>query len=230
MPDPVVYMMLLVATYLLGAVPFGLLIARARGIDIRQHGSRNIGATNVGRVLGKRYGHICLALDILKGLLPTLAYGLIFVPSEPDARALGGWVTLGGVAVLGHLFPIYLGFRGGKGVATTIGVGVGIVPYFTIPMIVALLAYAGLRKATGKVSVGSLALAIVFPLAVAAYLVIQGVSWSAGWPLIAVAALLTVLIVVRHTDNIKRLLAGEELAAPTTANAPDSTAPHQDAR
>jgi len=206
-----------VAAYLLGAIPFGYFIGRARGIDIRQHGSGNIGATNVGRVLGRRWGFVCLALDILKGFGPTFAAGLALVRPPLDSVAWLQWLAVGLAAVLGHLFPVYLGFRGGKGVATTIGVAAGIYPYFTVPIAAALAAYGVVRYATGVVSAGSLALAVVFPVAVYAYWRYAGLKLADAWPLLAVSVLLGLLIIVRHRENILRLLHGQELGVRTDA-------------
>lgn len=196
--------------YLLGAIPFGVIIGRARGVDIRQHGSRNIGATNVGRVLGRKWGYLCLALDLLKGLGPTLAAKFAIVPENADAAAHGQWVLVAAATVIGHTFPVYLGFKGGKGVATTIGAALGLFPHVTIAMVVALIAYAAARYGTGIVSVGSLALAVVFPAALLAYLGLRGLPLSAHWPLVAVATVLGLLIIIRHRANIGRLLRGEE--------------------
>ncbi|MEP0845991.1 MAG: glycerol-3-phosphate 1-O-acyltransferase PlsY [Phycisphaerae bacterium] len=201
---------LALASYLLGAVPFGLLIGCARGVDVRQHGSGNIGATNVGRVLGRPWGLLCLALDVLKGFVPTFAASFLLARPPIDAWALVQWIFIAAAAVLGHTFPVYLQFRGGKGVATTIGVALGIYPYFAVPMIASLLVYAVLRYATGIVSVGSLSLALTFPLAVWGYMRYASLPGDRFWPLPAVAALLGLLIVVRHHANIARLFRGQE--------------------
>ncbi len=209
----------ILAAYLLGAIPFGLIIGLSRGVDVRTQGSKNIGATNVGRVVGSKWGKLTLALDIAKGLAPTLAYGWLVTPALPSAIDLLLWVAVGLAAVLGHLFPVYLGFRGGKGVATTIGMGLGVFPYYTVAMIVALLGYAAGRYGSGRVSVGSLALAGVFPIAVWVVMAQRGLTLVNGWPLLTIAVLLSVLIIVRHRDNIRRLLRGEEPAQqPSAAN------------
>ena len=200
----------IVAAYLVGAVPFGYLIGQAHGIDIRTRGSGNIGATNVGRVLGRRWGLICLALDLLKGFGPTFAAGVLLVTPPLDARQALLWLLVGLAPVVGHVFPVYLGFRGGKGVATTIGMALGIWPWFGIPMLAALGGYGIVRFATQVVSAGSLTLAVVFPLAVMAYCRYQGLQPVASWPFEAAAWLLCVLIVVRHRSNIARLLRGQE--------------------
>jgi glycerol-3-phosphate acyltransferase PlsY len=202
----------IVGAYLLGSVPFGLLIGLARGIDIRQHGSRNIGATNAGRVLGRKSGYLCLVLDVLKGFVPTLAASFVLIERPVDAAMLLHWILVGVAAVLGHVFPIYLKFRGGKGVATTVGVALGIFPYYTIAMGVALLLYAAVRFSTGHVSAGSLTIAAAFPAAVFVYLGVDSdTTFAVFWPLAVVSVLLGLLIIIRHRSNIGRLLRGEEM-------------------
>jgi glycerol-3-phosphate acyltransferase PlsY len=221
--------LLIVGAYLLGAIPFGLLIGLARGVDIRQHGSRNIGATNAGRVLGRKWGYLCLALDILKGFVPTLAASFILVAKPANATMLLQWILVGLAAVLGHMFPIYLKFRGGKGVATTIGVALGIFPYYTAAIAAALLLYALARFASGMVSVGSLVMAAAFPAAFFVYLRLNAdMSLAVFWPLGVVAVLLGLLIIIRHAGNIGRLLRGEEPKVPAdqpqTADSPTDRA------
>jgi acyl-phosphate glycerol 3-phosphate acyltransferase len=149
----VVALLALVSAYLVGAIPFGWLIARSRGIDIFHAGSGNIGATNVGRVLGRKFGLVVFALDFAKGAVPVALAGLL--PAEahaalvlPDALRVG--VAL--CAFLGHLFPVYLGFRGGKGVATGAGTVFVLVPG---PAALAVLAWAAVVGATRTVSLGS---------------------------------------------------------------------------
>lgn len=205
--------LLVIGAYLLGAIPFGLLIGLARGVDVRTRGSRNIGATNVGRVVGRKWGYLCLALDILKGLAPALCASLLLPGEHGDPLRQLVLLLVAVAAVLGHVFPIYLRFRGGKGVATTVGVALGIWPVFTTAMAVALLAYAVARFATGAVSAGSLTLAVVFPAAVFGYTRLAGFALFQCWPLLAVSVLLGLMIVVRHRENIRRLWRGEEMGA-----------------
>src|SRR6478752_3473597 len=148
-----VALLALVAAYLIGAIPFGWLIARARGVDLFHAGSGNIGATNVGRVLGRKYGLLVFALDFAKGAVPVaitgrLPTGLDEALGLPDALRVG--VALS--AFLGHLFPVYLGFRGGKGVATGAGTVFVLVPG---PAALAVLAWAAVVGATRTVSLGS---------------------------------------------------------------------------
>lgn len=208
---PIEAIILTVAAYLLGAIPFGLLLGKARGVDIREHGSRNIGATNAGRVLGRFWGRLCLALDILKGFAPVFTAYFILIADPITTAALGWWLLIALAAVLGHVFPIYLGFRGGKGVATTVGVALGFWPYFTLPMIAAVITFGLLRLLTGHVSAGSLGIAVVFPLGVLAYLLLDdAATLSVFWPLLAVAFGLAALIIIRHIPNIRRLIRGEE--------------------
>jgi glycerol-3-phosphate acyltransferase PlsY len=198
-------------SYLLGAVPFGLLIGLARGVDIRQHGSRNIGATNTGRVLGKPWGYVALILDVLKGLIPTILARQWIIHEPLNQNSLLLWLLVGLAAILGHVFPVYLGFRGGKGVATSIGVGLGIYPFYSVGILFALAVYAVARFGTGFVSVGSIALAAAFPAGVYGYLVYSGgPPLREAWPLIAGAVVIGGLILVRHAGNIRRLRAGQE--------------------
>jgi glycerol-3-phosphate acyltransferase PlsY len=203
-----------VGAYLIGAIPFGLLVGLWRGVDIREHGSRNIGATNAGRVLGRSWGLLCLALDMLKGFLPVLAANLALAGEASSLRLLQV-LGVAVAAVLGHVFPVYLRFRGGKGVATTIGVALGIYPYYTVAMAVALGCYGLVRWTTGLVSLGSLVIAVTFPVSLYLYLRHLGKHLSDFWPLVAVAVLLGALIVVRHRTNIARLLRGEEMRVNT---------------
>lgn len=182
--------------YLLGAVPFGLLIGKSVGIDVRMEGSRNIGATNVNRVLGKKLGILTLFCDCMKGLLPMWLVGLLL--PETENREL--IIALTGVfAVVGHMFPVYLGFRGGKGVAT----GLGVFLFFSPPAIaVSLAVFLCAVKVSGYVSVGSLLAAALAPL----WLYLFGASSIA----IGAAVIIAVLIWVKHHENITRLMHGQE--------------------
>jgi len=135
---------------------------------------------------------------------------LLLVDGEPNAQTQLFWLMVGVAAVLGHVFPIYLGFRGGKGVATTIGVALGLYPFGTVAIAVALVGYAAVRYALGIVSLGSLTLAVLFPLALLGFLLLTSRPLANYWPFLGAAVLLMVLIVVRHTENIRRLLRGAE--------------------
>lgn len=203
----------LLAAYLLGAVPFGLLIGKARGVDIRSAGSGNIGATNTGRILGKKLGYVCLLLDILKGLVPAVLATFVLFRDAATPREFG-WVAAFTVApVIGHIFPVFLGFRGGKGVATTIGAALGVFPQLAIAIVVALLGYLVVKKGTGFVSLGSLTIAALFPVAAVVVLLLQAKpGLQTTWPLALAAVVMSLLIVVRHRENIARLRSKSELA------------------
>src|SRR6187551_1962512 len=133
MTDRTLLLALIPVAYLIGCVPFGLIVGLARGVDPRKGGSGNIGATNLGRLLGGKFFVLVFTLDLLKGLLPTaLAASLL------HGRALTTvdfilWLLVGFAAILGHMFSIFLGFKGGKGVATSCGVLLGVFPYYTLP-------------------------------------------------------------------------------------------------
>lgn len=190
----------LALSYLLGAVPFGLVMAKGlRGVDLRQVGSGNIGATNAMRVLGKPLGLVAFLLDFGKGLVPTLVLAR-YAGDAADGTPLLAESLAGTAAVLGHCFPVYLGFRGGKGVATGCGAIVGVAPLvFVCAGVVWLLTLA----ATRTVSLASLAMGAAFP--VAAALLVEGAP-----AFVAAAGLLTLLVVLRHRTNIARLRAGTE--------------------
>ena len=202
------FFLLPAAAYMLGSTPVGFLVARAKGIDIRKHGSGNVGATNVGRVLGRRWGILCFVLDVLKGALPVVLTGLLLrQDGVPSPTAQGAWLLVGLGAILGHVFSFWLRFRGGKGVATSLGVVLGIWPYFTWPGLIAFGLWIVLVLIWRYVSLGSIAAATAFvPLVIVLNLGI----WRQLWPLLAFAAAMALLIVIRHRTNIRRLLSGTE--------------------
>lgn len=186
----------LVASYLLGAVPTSYLAGRLiKGIDLRQHGSRNLGATNLYRVLGWRYALPVGLFDAAKGLVPVL----VFAPRVSSSELFA--LVCGLVAVVGHVFSVFVGFKGGKGVATAAGVMLGLTP---AALGVAVVVWAALVYLTGYVSVGSIAAAAVFPVAV--YLLDPPDRPAMLWLDVAVA----VAIVWLHRANIQRLLKGTE--------------------
>ena len=186
----------LLASYLTGAIPASYLAARVfAGIDLREHGSRNLGATNLYRVLGWRFAIPVALFDIAKGAVPVLLYAPRVSPSELVALGLGL------LAVVGHVFSVFVRFRGGKGVATAAGVMLGLTP---AAIGVAALVWVVLVRLTGYVSVASIAAAAVFPAAV--FLLEQPVRPEILWIDAAVAA----AIIWLHRANIRRLLQGTE--------------------
>ena len=185
-----------VAAYMVGAIPFGLLIAKIKGIDIRREGSGNIGATNVARVIGKGYGALTLLLDFLKGFLPIFLY--TFIHGTRGGNAMPGLIGL--AAVTGHCFSIFLKGRGGKGVATATGVILAISPTSFLGAFI--LFFLG-AKLSGYVSVGSLLASFSAPLFFHFFEqdpFIEPFFW-----------LITLIIWVQHRSNIKRLLSGKEI-------------------
>ncbi len=147
-----------VAAYLLGAVPFGLLIGLARGIDIRQHGSKNIGANNVARTVGRPWGVLTFALDAGKGAAPILIGGWwlgVLGERAPDPTRAWMWMSFGAAAFLGHLFPVFLKFKGGKGVATGFGALLAVYPIVTFPALLAIGSWAICVKITRYVGLSS---------------------------------------------------------------------------
>ena len=196
--------------YLIGSIPFGVIIARGRGVDLRKAGSGNVGATNVGRVLGRKWGYLCFALDVAKGLLPVAAAGVLFRMeggTAPAPAAQAAWLVVGLGAILGHVFSVFLGFRGGKGVATALGVVVGVYPYFTLAGAGALAIWIIVTLASRYVSLGSVVAAGAFIPLFAAF---NHGQLGRLWPLTAFATAMVVLIIVRHRTNILRLIKGTE--------------------
>jgi acyl phosphate:glycerol-3-phosphate acyltransferase len=186
----------LLASYLLGAIPTSYLAARAfRGIDLREHGSRNLGATNLYRVLGWRFAVPVGLFDAAKGLIPVL----VFAPRVSSSELFA--LMCGLTAVVGHVFSVFVGFRGGKGVATAAGVMLGLTP---AALGVALAVWIVVVYGTGYVSLGSIAGAAIFPVAV--LLLDPPSAPPVLWLDIAVAA----AIIWLHRGNIKRLLNGTE--------------------
>jgi acyl phosphate:glycerol-3-phosphate acyltransferase len=214
---------LIPAAYVLGSVPFGLIIGRSRGIDPRKAGSGNIGATNVGRLLGTKFFALVFVLDLLKGMVPVVVAGLVLRGQDPTPRTYALWLAVGFAAILGHLFSLFLGFKGGKGVATSAGVILGVFPYYTYPGLVAALAWVVLFKLTRYVSLASMLAAATFTVLYAVTAI--ALHWlPEQWPLLAFAVLVTALIVVKHRGNIARLRAGTEFRY-GQASAPDDAPP-----
>jgi len=195
--------------YLLGSVPFGVLIAKAHGKELRSIGSGNIGATNVARALGKKWAYFCFILDCLKGLVPMLTAKLLI--GELTAGALSLWLMVGCAAIIGHIFPVYLRFKGGKGVATSLGMVLGLYPYYTVPGIITLFIWVGTVLISRYISLASIAASVVFPISLIASIAVLG-DWRflQLWPLIVASLVMGLLVIVRHAENIKRLLEGSE--------------------
>ncbi len=182
----------LVLTYLLGAFPFGLVVALVGcGIDPRLAGSRNTGATNVSRLCGTKLGVLTLLLDLAKGLVPVLC-----ARAMTDSPVFLSLVAV--AAVVGHMYSVFLYGKGGKGVATTIGVFLGAAP---IPALLSVAACVAVIRVSGYVSAGSLTLAVAVPVLCA---------WLGPVALVPAAAIIGGLVIHKHRDNIARLRCGQE--------------------
>jgi glycerol-3-phosphate acyltransferase PlsY len=183
---------LLVAGYLLGSVPTGYIVGSMAGVDVRTAGSGNVGATNVARVLGKGRGALTLVVDVAKGWLP------VFVAQRLEL-GLPTAVLAGTAAFFGHLYPVFLRFQGGKGVATAFGVFLGLAPALA-PILIVI--FGVVFAVTRVVSLGSMTAALAAPI----------VFWVMNYPPLASAmmSLVTAMIIWRHRANIQRLLAGTE--------------------
>jgi glycerol-3-phosphate acyltransferase PlsY len=214
--------------YLLGSIPFAWLIGRSHGVDIRTVGSKNIGATNLGRTLGKKYFWQAFLLDAAKGFVPVLVITLLarawgtetHLDDDDILRIvrLPSWVPLitAAACVLGHNFPIFLKFKGGKGVATSFGAVLGFWPWFTLPAIGAGLVFVAVLMIYRYISLSSIVGALAF----------VGMVYSFGlwlsdrfdmqasrgdlYALTAIAALFAAMIIIRHRANIGRLMKGTE--------------------
>jgi acyl phosphate:glycerol-3-phosphate acyltransferase len=190
----------LLIAYLLGSIPTGLLLTRAlKGIDIREHGSKNIGATNVFRVVGKKWGIVVLIIDAFKGWLAVTLPFRLFPGELPEVFG----IALAAATLAGNTFPVWLKFKGGKGIATSLGVFLGLLP---VPALVTFGLWSAVFAITRILSVASLAAAFFFPAAIYFF---QPKNESFPYFLI-MSLFLPVFICYTHRANIQRLLKGEE--------------------
>ena len=211
-----IYLLTLIPiAYLLGSIPFGLIVGLANGVDPRKAGSGNIGATNVGRLLGARFFLYVFLLDMFKAMIPTAIGSWIVAHYGHDSTRPTLQVILhllvGFSAIFGHMFSLFLGFKGGKGVACGAGVALGVYPFFTLPGLAALLLWGILFAITRYVSLASIVAAIFFPIA---YLTIALTRhwhpFTSQLPLLIFSTLVGAMVVYRHRSNIARLRAGTE--------------------
>jgi acyl phosphate:glycerol-3-phosphate acyltransferase len=184
--------LIVIAAYLIGSIPTGLLLGKAFGVDIRTTGSGNIGATNVYRTLGRKVGVMTLVGDCLKGLVPVVAAQQMGLPDL-------GIALVGLAAFLGHVYTVFLGFKGGKGVATALGVFLGLSP---LAVLVTLAIFVLVLVKWRYVSLGSIVAAVAMPVIVA--VLDRRIS------IIAVTAVISCLVIHKHRENIRRLQAGTE--------------------
>jgi glycerol-3-phosphate acyltransferase PlsY len=192
--DTLLFVFVLIAVYLIAAIPTGVVLTRLMGgKDVRQQGSGNIGATNVYRVAGKMAGILTLAGDTLKGFLPLLAYKTWLTPTPAQ---LG---TAGAIAIIAHCYPVYLKFKGGKGIATALGIFLIISPQ---AVLVALAVFMLTVVTTRYISLGSILAAMSAPLLI--------LMLGYPQPIFLATLFIALLVIWRHRDNIKRLLDGTE--------------------
>lgn len=212
------YLIAFLTAYLIGAIPFGYLVARlVKGVDIREHGSKNIGATNVARVCGRGWGIFVFALDFAKGAapifilsdlprrvdIPYFTNALLAMQLNPSSSGLG--VAAGAGAIAGHMFPIYLRLRGGKGVATAAGVFLVLTPIATG---VALGTWAVVVAISRYVSLASICASFV--LGMTHLFIDVRAALGERLPVTVFALVMMVLVIARHASNIRRLVAGTE--------------------
>ncbi len=194
------------AGYLLGSIPFAWMVVRARaGVDLRTVGSGNVGATNASRVLGRAWFFAVFALDFGKGAAAVLVAEHLFRPGGPAGDA-AAWVPPAGAAgaLLGHMFPFALGFRGGKGVATGAGV---VAPLAPLALAVGLAAFGATAAISRFVSLGSVVAALA---TTAAYVLLGGPPEGPRLPAFVLLAVFAALVLVRHVPNFRRIAAGTE--------------------
>ncbi len=188
----VVEIVIIIFAYLLGSIPTGYVVGTSAGVDVRKAGSGNVGATNVARVVGKRQGILTLVADTAKGFIPVFLATQLNLSSTAAALAAVA-------AFLGHLYPVFLKFRGGKGVATALGIFLGLAPMATL-IVIAVFTLVVLPSRI--MSLSSVAAAVAAPVTL----------WFFSYSpiLIGMSAFLAIMIILRHRDNIRRLLAGTE--------------------
>ena len=198
------YICVAASGYVIGSVPWAFILGRLNGIDIREHGSRNVGATNVNRVLGKKWGVSCFALDFLKGLLPILAVKALSnadMLHKPEIDV----VIVASASVAGHMWPLFLKFKGGKGISTIAGIILAVAP---LSLLTAGAAWLLIFHFSRYVSLASISAATLLPISAWAF---STLGWSGtAIPALTMLSVLSALAIFRHRSNIKRLLNGTE--------------------
>lgn len=190
-----------VISYFIGSIPFGFIIARvAKGIDIRQAGSGNPGATNVWRVMGKKYGILVFILDMMKGFLPVLIFDYV---TSGQSRSLYT-ILCGAGVILGHTFPVFLGFKGGKAAATGCGVFLWLAP---LPLFISVAAWLLTTFISRYVSLGSMVSTVVLVISI---ILLNNEPFGSGLSLTLFSIFISLFLIFRHKSNIKRIINGTE--------------------
>lgn len=189
------------AGYLLGAIPFGVIIARSKGVDIFKFGSGNPGATNVKRACGKFAGNLCFVLDALKGFLAAMLPTFALIFGAEISESVNAFKIIALVAaIVGHMYPVFTGFKGGKGVSVTIG---GLAGFMWISILIGLILWVVVYYSSKYVSLASIAMSISLPIS-------SALIYGAKTPQTYLAIFLAIVVIYKHHSNIKRLLNGTE--------------------
>jgi glycerol-3-phosphate acyltransferase PlsY len=216
-PSPLLWAALPVAAYLVGSFPTAHLLARSRGVDLGAVGSKNYGATNLGRTLGRSWGILCFVVDALKGALPVLAAGWLLGALGAPAGGISTatawcWLATALAAILGHTLSPWIGFKGGKGVATGFGALAAMWPVLTLPAGLAILLWAAILAVSRIMSLASMVAAISIPCSVlVAALAANGLAGvRAAVPFLVATGVIAAFVVWKHRANIARMRAGTE--------------------
>ncbi|MCP3967494.1 MAG: glycerol-3-phosphate 1-O-acyltransferase PlsY [Lentisphaerae bacterium] len=199
------FVVVFLGAYLIGAIPWAYLIGKWKGIDLREYGSGNYGATNVTRVIGKWHGRLCFILDFLKGFIPVFAVSMMIKYGWFEDKYQLSQIIAAFGAVLGHIFPVYTRFRGGKGMSTSAGAILGLAPY---SVLIAAAVWVVVFLASRYVSLASIAAAAVLP--VCATFISLMKLYVHSYYVLGFLYLLALLAIVKHSSNIKRLMNGTE--------------------
>jgi glycerol-3-phosphate acyltransferase PlsY len=237
---PMLWAVLPVAAYLVGSFPTAHLLARSRGVDLGAVGSRNYGATNLGRTLGRPWGIACFVVDAIKGAAPVVGSGWVLgslgaAPGSLSEQTAWCWLAVAAAGIVGHTLSPWIGFKGGKGVATGFGALAAMWPVLTVPAVLALLLWIVLVLLFRMVSLASMVAAVSIPCAVLAAALMQGgiAGVRASVPFLAASALIAAFVVFKHRSNITRIKAGTESkvlqARPRQGDAPDRGSPREHA-
>ena len=206
MPDFIfLYICFFAAGYLFGSIPWAFILGKVNGIDIRKHGSGNVGATNVRRTLGKKWAVLCFFLDFIKGFLPVLVLNLLYSGNFIDKTPFGV-VIIAAASVAGHMWPLFLNFKGGKGISTIAGILLAVAP---LSLLAGGAIWALVFYSTRYVSLASIAGALILPVSAFAFSYYK-IGNEIPLPSLIMLTAMALLAIIRHKGNIIRLLKGTE--------------------
>jgi glycerol-3-phosphate acyltransferase PlsY len=200
-----IYTVIFLIAYLVGAIPWAFIIGKFNGIDIREHGSGNVGATNIRRTLGKKLGIICFLLDFFKGFIPVF---VIIILCKYDVLSISidyAFIISALAVITGHIWPVFLGFKGGKGVSTMAGVLLAVAP---LSLLIGLIVWIFFFYSYRFVSLASICAAITLPIT--AYLISKYKIYNLTTTMLTVLLCMALLVIVKHKTNIVRLIKGTE--------------------